>query len=330
MHRKVRRTCVMCGKDFAVLNEDFRTKDFIYCPVCGGENEGCKRGEVTRFSEDSKRRLMHLLNKVQRDVTLVNFVTLTFPDEYYPYNTEPEDWKERLRLFEFRFRRAFPGGSFVWRLEVEDRKSGEHIGEFFPHFHLLVFGVSLVELRPFVAENWYEIAGCGNQEHFRVHRHEKAVTPVYSRRGVMSYAAKAVGTVMSRELSKSLQAKGENVGRWWGIAVRKVFETFLAVAEEFDITDGDAVSLMRTFRKYIRSQVLNRWKLAGMRWKKPRQKSFQLRSAIVLLKGDWLKRNIQGLLGCSPGSWCYSATGRRYDVPFSEFIRGNRFQLVTV
>lgn len=329
--RKVRRTCIECGREFVVTNEVFRSKDFIYCPVCGGENEGCKRGEVTRFSEDSKRRLMQLLNMVQRDVSLVCFVTLTFPDEYFPLNQDPEDWKERLRLFEWRFRRAFPNGAFVWRVEVEDRKSGEHIGEFFPHFHLLTFGVSLTELRPFVAEHWNEIAGFGSEEHYQVHRHRKAVTPVFSRRGVMSYASKAVGSVMSRELSKSLQAKGSHVGRWWGVAVRKVFELFLATPEEFEITDGDAVALMRTFRKYIRSQVLNRWKKAGRQWKKPHQKAFQWRSVAVFLNGSWLRNNVLKILS-PPGAWCYSVTGRRYDMPFSDYIQksGGVFQPVRV
>lgn len=331
MCRQVRQTCSQCGRVFLVTNELFRTKDFIYCPLCGGENEGCKRGEVTRFSEDSKHRLMELLNKVQRDVSKVCFVTLTFPDEYFPHNQEPEDWKERLRLFEWRFRRAFPEGSFVWRVEIEDRKSGEHIGEYFPHYHLLVFNVRLPDLRPFVAENWYEIAGCGNEEHLRVHSHRKAVTPVMSRRGVMSYASKAVGTVMSRELAKSLQAKGENVGRWWGVAVRKVFETFLAVAETFELTDVDAVSLLRTFRKYIQAQVLNRWRenqAKGRKYKKPHRKAFQWRSVAVFLHGGWLKRNVPRLLNGGGGSWCYTATGRRYSVPFMEFIQNRNQHLV--
>lgn len=315
MCRTVKRTCSQCGQEFRVTNEVFRTQEYFGCPICGGFNEGCKRGEVTRFSEDSKRRLMQLLNKVQRDVSLVCFVTLTFPDEYFPLNSEPEDWKERLRLFEWRFRRAFPAGAFVWRVEVEDRKSGEHVGEFFPHFHLLTFGVPLTELRPWVAENWYEIAGCGNPEHYRVHRHERAVTPVFSRRGVMSYASKAVGSVMSRELSKALQAKGENVGRWWGVAVRKVFETFLALPETFELNDEDAISILRTFRKYVRASVLEKWRSAGKRWRKPKNHSFQHRSLNVFLHGGWLRRNILNLVS-SPGAWCYGATGRRYDVPF--------------
>lgn len=316
--------CAECGAHFQVRNGEFRSKEIIGCPVCGGVNAGAKRGDVTRFSEGSKRNLMQKLNKVKRDVSLVCFVTLTFPDEYFPFIEEPEDWKERLRLFEWRFRREFPGCSYVWRLETEDRKSGEHVGAIFPHFHLLVFGVRLPYLREFVAETWYEIAGCGNPDHFEVHRHEKAVTGVLSRRGVMSYAAKAVGSVMSRELAKALQAKGEHVGRWWGIIAKDIFETFLAVPEVFEMSDKDAVSLMRTFRKAIKAQVLEKWRKAqeeGRIYKKPHRKAFQWRSVAVFMSGSWLRANILRLLS-PPGAWCYTATGRRFDVPFCEFING--------
>lgn len=319
MCRDVKRVCLHCNGQFLVTNEELYSNDFIYCSLCGGELPGYSRGEVTRFSESSKRRLMQELNKVQRDVSTVNFVTLTFPDEFFPRNQQPEEWKHCLREFEWRFRREFPNAAYVWRLEVEDRKSGQHIGEFFPHFHLLVFNVRLVDLRPWVEKNWHEVAGCGNPEHLDVLRREKSVTGVISRRGVMSYAAKAVGTVMSRELAKELQAKGENVGRWWGIVAKDIFKAFQAVAEVFEITDSDAASLMRIFRNYIKAQVLKKWREEGKRWKKPVSKVFQVRSRVVFLHGSWLKKNVPRLLSGGGGAWRYGATGRRYDMPFLQW-----------
>ena len=318
MCRSVKKTCVHCGSDFVVTGREQRTLDVIECPLCGEMNPGCKRGEVTRFSEDSKRRLMKQLNKVKKGIAYVNFVTLTYPDEFHEHRLNPERWKSDLRRFELRFRRAFPEGSFVWRLEIETRKSGLFVGETFPHFHLLTFNVPLQELRPFVAEHWHEIAGSGSEEHLKVHSHRKTVTACLSRNGVMSYASKAVGAVMARELAKDLQSKGNHVGRWWGVAVKKVFQLFLAEEDIYEMTDKDAVQFMRLFRKYIQRQRMEQWRKAGKRWKKPKLKGFSFRSLTVFLDADRLKENLLKVL--SPGgSWAFQSTGRRYDEPFYSF-----------
>lgn len=295
--RLVKRICVHCQVEFDVVNSVLRSSDEVPCPSCGGMNPGLKRGEITRFSQGSRMRLMQLLNKVQRDVSKVMFVTLTYPDEYYGSHDKPDHWKADLRAFEHRFRRKYPEASFVWRLEVKERLSGDHIGISFPHFHLLVFNVSLVELRPWVAENWNQIAGCGSAEHLAVHEHEKTVTAVLSRRGVMSYASKAIGEVMSSELSKDLQAKGVNVGRWWGVAVRGVFEQFLSIVETFRLTDRQAINLIRLFRKKI-----------GI-------KGLSLPALSIFLSGEWLARNLEYIL--SPPLWPrYRSTGRDHERPF--------------
>ena len=91
---------------------------------------------------------MRSLAKLHKDVRPV-FVTLTYPDSYDHYD-DPDRWKRDLQAFEHRFKRAFPDGCYFWRLEVVDRKSGEHVGVLFPHYHLLVFGVEYNRLRAFV------------------------------------------------------------------------------------------------------------------------------------------------------------------------------------
>jgi hypothetical protein len=292
------KKCVVCGEEFKV--ERYRADKFSDCVSCRRGEVTWKRGEVTRFSESSRLRLMRLLNMVRNDIRPL-FVTLTYPDEFGERYQEPEVWKRDIRAFEHRFRRAFPGCSFVWRLEVVDRKSGEFVGKFFPHFHLLVFGVKLREMREFVPVNWNEIAGYGSEEHFRVHSHRKTVTPVLSRRGVMRYAGKTVGAVMSSELAKELQAKGKHVGRWWGVIVRDVFkERFLDVAEELEVWDKDAVTLLRYFRRII-----------GL-------EGFSLRSLTVFLNGGWLERNLLKMLS-PPGEGWFKVTGRKYNEPFWQY-----------
>jgi len=131
----------------------------------------------------------------------------------------------------------------------------------------------------------------------------------------MSYASKAVGAVMSRELAKDLQAEGANVGRWWGVAVRKVFSLFLAEGETFEITDQDAVQYLRLFRKFIQRQAVNKWREAGKRWKKPKLDGFSFRSLTVFMDGSWLRNNLVKILS-PPGQGVFLSTGRKFEEPF--------------
>jgi hypothetical protein len=70
-------------------------------------------------------------------------VTLTLPDDvYYPVVSEFAVRAKRwLDAFFKRLSRACPTAAGFWRIEWQDRKSGEHVGKLFPHFHLLLWGL---------------------------------------------------------------------------------------------------------------------------------------------------------------------------------------------
>lgn len=318
------KECGVCGVRFQVTGRELRTQKVIVCPSCGGENAGAVRGDVTMFSDASRRRLMLELNMLKTGLGNMSFVTLTFPDAFYPRNEDVEGSKHYLHLFEDRFKRAFPGACFVWRLECEDRKSGLHVGALFPHFHLLVFGVQLGRLKSFVAQEWHEIAGFGTEEHERVHAHNKTVTPCVSRKAVMSYASKAVGAVMSSELAKTVQAKGGKVGRWWGTIAKEIFHSLQAQPETVELNDGDSVRIFRFFRGFMKGQQAQRYMKAvekAKRQKKaiprhPRKmRSRTLRSMTCFIDGLSFWDAIRKIVG-SVGSWRFGATGREYGVPF--------------
>lgn len=94
-------------------------------PVVGGG----VRGKILTFSKESRRRLMRLLNSVNRDeVALPYFVTLTY------HNTWPSSRagrKKHLDAFQKRMERAYGKFAAVWRLEFQKRGA--------PHYHLLIF-----------------------------------------------------------------------------------------------------------------------------------------------------------------------------------------------
>lgn len=242
---KVEKYCGLCGAAFVA--PAWKAERL---PLCGSCRQQAKstRGSIETFSRRSRRRLMFLANTVRGDVKPL-FATATFADSF-PHFEDPKQWKEALRVFAARFTRRFNNGSFIWRLEIVDRKSGLYTGKPLPHFHFIVFGVSILEFRAFFVKAWHEIAGYQDPKHLAVTAHWKSVTVMESKRRLVGYVSKAVGRVMAPEVSKDIQAKGFNVGRWWGVVARGLFSFFQSVKTVMKITERQAVELIRCFRKY--------------------------------------------------------------------------------
>lgn len=248
--QEVDRECSACGE----VNRVGRYETEFICWQCEAVNDVRTRGFITRFSESSRKNLMTWLNKIRMDA-LPYFVTLTFPDSYIRRVKDARDWKRCLRVFEMRFKRAFPHGSAFWRLETIDRKSGRFVGEIFPHYHLLTFGVGHKKLAQFVESNWPEIAcpdGQNDIDFFScqwVHSasRNEAVKRVDSRHGVMAYASKTLALTMSVELSKKIQTLAGGVGRWWGIFNRDALESFLAPLRVDLVPDDTAKIILDAF-----------------------------------------------------------------------------------
>lgn len=192
----------------------------------GHQVGGGKRGDISGFSYASRRRLMVTMGKIRRDAELPAFVTLTYPGEY---PAEPETWKKHLDVFFKRLKRKFHAVGAIWKMEPQERGAA--------HYHLLVWGCNLAELRDFVPGAWFEIAGGGDLMHYHWHcgmlgnGNTHCVQPVKSFQGVMSYASKYLG--------KTFEVAGwKNVGRFWGVVNRQnipfgqklVFEVALAKA----------------------------------------------------------------------------------------------------
>lgn len=295
----VKKTCKECGAVWLGVRwpkDSEGNAKLEGCPKCGVVYDGNKRQAVTRFSANSRRRLMRKLATVKTG-ELPSFLTLTFPDSW-SYHDDPGEWKRVLKRFEARFRRHFETGAYIWRLEVVPRKSGERIGQLSPHFHLLVFGVSYAALREFVPVAWYEAVGTGDEKHLRA---GTQVARVRSRRGVMSYASKAVGRVMGAEMGKTIQAQAGRVGRWWGVAMRDNFDAVVSAVKALDLTEQEAVRLLRAFRRL--SHVPGR----------------DYPSLTTFIDGALLLLLLPRLAVPDPGRGFYRATRRPYEVAFMEW-----------
>lgn len=202
-------------------------------PAVGGGG----RGGIKGFSKQSRRRLLELIACVRRDADLPCFVTLTYPDQFPSVDRAKRD----LKIFEQRLQRKFINIGYIWKLEPQKRGA--------PHYHMLIWGVDQSDLFMWVVQNWYEIAGNGDLNHYKFHAgalpgSEKCVNKVRSFRGVWSYASKYIGkTFEVAEWGKQW------VGRFWGVGGRNNIP--LGINRILQVTQKQAIQFMRYQRRFM-------------------------------------------------------------------------------
>jgi len=97
-----------------------------------------------------------------------------------------------------------------WRKEYEERKSGAHVGEIMPHWHLMVFGVDPDDDdRAWFAATWSRIVGVAEEKVQRVAGHRKSWEQVRTWNGVNAYIAKYMAKISEHEV------EGRCWGWWW-------------------------------------------------------------------------------------------------------------------
>lgn len=102
------------------------------------------RGVCKGFSFGSRRRMLNRLNEVSTSARLPYFVTATLPDDVFDDDAARFAKRAKVWMDNFlkRLVRVSPGACGFWRIEWKARLSGLHEGKLFPHFHLLVWGLS--------------------------------------------------------------------------------------------------------------------------------------------------------------------------------------------
>lgn len=102
------------------------------------------RGEITGFSDKSRKRMMEagakLLNKA-----LPVFLTVTWGAEW---PEDPREWKTALTMLWKRIKREWPEAAAIWKLEPQKRGA--------PHFHLMLYGVARLPWQ-WLAVAWAEV-----------------------------------------------------------------------------------------------------------------------------------------------------------------------------
>lgn len=169
------------------------------------------RGEIQGFSKKSRKRMIEKLADEEEVPDL--FITLTYSDDCV--STVWENYRKNFEAIRRRLERNYGEIKAVWRLEAEKRKSGGYVGEFVPHFHIIVWLPSehkdkvnmIVDKKDGhkINEWWHEITGSKSE----VHKNYRGchISRVKSRRHSYHYVSKYVAKSSDENL---------NIGRRWG------------------------------------------------------------------------------------------------------------------
>lgn len=119
---------------------------------------GAKRGEITDFSRAARLRMLKDMHRIDfASGPLPLFITLTYPDELAAPDLDTRNLHRKIfarhleRILERRVGAA-------WRVEWVDRKSGARVGQYCPHWHLLVFGIRFIPYQE-VNDIWKKTIG---------------------------------------------------------------------------------------------------------------------------------------------------------------------------
>jgi len=212
-----------------------------------GENlGGGSRAQISDFNWETRCRIIQTMGKLDKLWLPVYWVG-TFPDEYYEFRFTGERSIEVLNRFRERFRRKYPQRGCIWRREHERRKSGLHIGEFFPHYNFLVWGIGQQPFTAWASNAWYEASGKLSENH---------LTAAWRAQTVKNWKQ------MMYYLSKYVAKKNKDYfadtgwGAWWGIFNRP----YLPWVEDVTVT-VDAAQVTKLLR-YAKRKVHGRRNLS--------------------------------------------------------------------
>jgi hypothetical protein len=197
---------------------------------------GWTRGRISSFSSAARRRMIHLLSKVDK-TKLGNPLFLSFT---YHKNYQDRDVKRDLNTFLKRLRRFAPGCQWIWRLEPQKRGA--------PHFHIIVW--SALEGEDLSTDGnieaqcsmWHELVDPSNPWHER-----------YGAKAVQFYDERGVSIYLSKYVAKSEREEdglGEDVGQRWGHSQDLPTEPL----EEIEVTEEIEVLIRRLCRSHLNSQ----------------------------------------------------------------------------
>jgi hypothetical protein len=197
-------------------------------PRGGNKKVVSKRGIIQTFSIRSRKRMMNLAARIEKENTPI-FVTLTYPEVFPSAIGAKRDFK----VFIQRIKRLWSNLGYMWKLEFQKRGA--------PHFHLFLWNVDFIEALKKISNIWYEVCGTNDQNHLLA---GTRVEKIIISNGIMSYASKYLGKIISEE-------SPEGLGRIWGYGGNIPISS----GEEYIINDRETYKILRHLRRRIKHKT---------------------------------------------------------------------------
>ena len=202
------------------------------------------RGTVKRFSRKSRKRMIERCAML-RSVDQGFFCTPTYPDDVEHSGVKA---KRDLKALQQRITRRFPSAGGIWRIEIKPRLSGSRVGEFAPHFHILLFGVPMHEVlfRRWFQRAWSQIVYETDSPPIRV---RTQVERINGRRHAAAYASKYA----AKEDKLENCDVGEDFvtwGRRWGVFGALSFDCQMIMT----LTADRVVELRRMVARWMKAR----------------------------------------------------------------------------
>lgn len=119
---------------------------------------GSKRGTIKDLSPGARLRMMKEFHRIDFENHCAPlFMTLTYPDEVSSPDLDARNLHRQhmARHLERITKKHVPA---AWRVEWQDRKSGNKLGQYYPHYHWLIFGHSFIAWQD-VRKAWAKTIG---------------------------------------------------------------------------------------------------------------------------------------------------------------------------
>lgn len=191
---------------------------------------------MLHFSKAARLRMITLFNRLDPDsFTKVLFLTLTIPDtvDVSDLRRGKVHRAEFHRRLEHHQQDAVCG---VWRQEWEKRKSGQLLGEYRPHYHIVILNQKWID-KEVIRDAW--------QQTLRVDYARTEIKEGKSKKNTLAYVAKYAAKV-SEIVPLSLLHNGEQKGaKLWG-TFRKEHLPF-AEAFTYECAETNEIASLRDY-----------------------------------------------------------------------------------
>lgn len=180
-------------------------------------------GTYTSFSRAARLRMLKCLARI--DFTKVGnplFITLTYPNREQPL-TRKELNMHRFKFFRELEKKIGKQVAAIWRVEWVTRKTGEHTGKVYPHFHIILMTTQFLG-HMVINAAWKK--AIGEEKYVRTDTEAMA-----NERQAVYYVAKYCAKVESPSLVNGVNLNIPS-GKDWGVHRRNLLP--LATKEVFE------------------------------------------------------------------------------------------------